>query len=237
MAAITEPLTSSRARRSLPMLQSGDCLTRVEFHRRYLQTPPKQKFELVEGRVVMASPVSEQHAVYDSLLQTALTVYRSQTPGTRNMANGTVILDHENEVQPDAALWILPASGGQTRLKGGKYVAGAPEWIGEIAYSSAAIDLGDKKTAYARNGVAEYLVFCIPDQSCRLFELGGNQEIGPNPRGILRSKTMPGLWLDTRGFANDDAARVLDTIAAGLKSSEHAEFLQRLASWKKRSKS
>jgi len=40
-------------------------------------------------------------------------------------------------------------------------VEGAPELIAEIAASSATYDLGDKKNAYRRNGVQEYIVWQI----------------------------------------------------------------------------
>lgn len=236
MATIARRRVSPSQKTALPMLQSGDRLRQPEFHRRYLQTPAGQKFELVEGRVVMASPVSESHAVYDSLLQTLLTVYRSQTLGTRNMANGTVILDEDNEVQPDACLWILPASGGRSRLKSGKYVTGAPEWVGEVSYSSVSIDLFEKRMAYHRNGIAEYFVVCIPDRRCHLFNLQENRPILPDSRGILRSSVMPGLWIDTRAFGNNDAQRVLATLQLGLDSKEHTAFVAQLAKTQKRRK-
>ena len=40
-----------------PMLESGDHLTRVEFHRRYCDRPDIKKAELVEGVVYVASPI------------------------------------------------------------------------------------------------------------------------------------------------------------------------------------
>jgi Uma2 family endonuclease len=43
-------------------------------------------------------------------------------------------------------------------------VEGAPELVAEIAASSAAIDLGDKKRAYRRNGIQEYIVWQVFDQ-------------------------------------------------------------------------
>ena len=216
------------------MLQSGDRLKQPEFHCRYLQMPENQKLELVEGRVVMASPVSKPHAVFDLLLGTLLTVYRSQTPGTETMANGTVILDGDNEIQPDSCLWILPEFGGQTGLKNGKYISGAPEWVGEIAYSSAAIDLYEKRSAYERNGVLEYFVFDIPDQNCHLFDLRLKQEIVPEPDGILRSNALPGLWIDTIAFREDDAATALKALQLGLDSAEHGGFVDRLTESKRK---
>ncbi|MGB3239101.1 MAG: Uma2 family endonuclease, partial [Geitlerinemataceae cyanobacterium] len=47
--------------------------------------------------------------------------------------------------------------GGQSVISADGYVEGAPELIVEVAASSAAYDLHDKKRVYRRNGVREYL--------------------------------------------------------------------------------
>nr|WP_279611514.1 hypothetical protein [Thermostichus vulcanus] len=43
--------------RELPILESGDRLTRREFERRYAAMPERIKAELIEGVVYVASPV------------------------------------------------------------------------------------------------------------------------------------------------------------------------------------
>ncbi len=43
------------------------------------------------------------------------------------------------------------------------YLAGPPELIVEVAASSASIDLRDKRRAYCRNGVREYLVWLVAE--------------------------------------------------------------------------
>lgn len=48
---------------------------------------------------------------------------------------------------------------------------GAPELVAEIAASSAAIDLGDKKRAYRRNGIQERIVWQVFDQKVDWFSL------------------------------------------------------------------
>lgn len=48
--------------------------------------------------------------------------------------------------------------GGSSQLISEGYIQGGPELVVEIAASSAAINLGDKKRVYRRNGVQEYLV-------------------------------------------------------------------------------
>ena len=54
----------------------------------------------------------------------------------------------DNETQPDA---VLLRHGGQTRLSDDGYIEGAPEFVAEIAASTATIDLRDKKRVYGRS--------------------------------------------------------------------------------------
>ena len=89
-----------------PMLESGDHLTRGEFHRRYCARPDPKKAELVEGVVYVASPVRfDLHAAPHASIITWLGAYRARTPGLLLGDNATVMLDSDNEVQPDACLW------------------------------------------------------------------------------------------------------------------------------------
>jgi Uma2 family endonuclease len=66
-------------------------------------------------------------------------------------------------------LLIDGAAGGRTRFSQDGYIEGAPELVAEIAASSAAIDLGDKKQVYLRNGVQEYLVWQVFEQRLDWF--------------------------------------------------------------------
>jgi Uma2 family endonuclease len=63
----------------------------------------------------------------------------------------------------------LPEHGGLTRVNEAGYLAGPPELIVEVAASSASIDLRDKRRAYCRNGVCEYLVWLVPEGRLEWF--------------------------------------------------------------------
>src|SRR5690242_21850636 len=93
-------------------LEHGDCMTREEFHRRYLARPDIKKAELIDGVVYMPSPVRlDQHGEPHGFVMAWLGVYVSQTPGVRLGDNTTVYLDGHVEVQPDAFL-VRPRPGG-----------------------------------------------------------------------------------------------------------------------------
>ena len=151
---------------SVPTLTNGDRLTRREFERRYKAMPDVKKAELIEGTVYLPPPVhASGHGRPHSAIIGWLHAYDAATPGVASYDNATVRLDLDNEPQPDALLRIEAECGGQSRISEDDYVEGPPELVVEIAHSSAAYDLHDKKQAYRRNGVREYLVWQIEDDA------------------------------------------------------------------------
>lgn len=229
-------MTSSLPKReqsklSVPPLENGDRLIRPEFERRYNSMPNLKKAELIEGTVYMASPLRfEPHAEPHSDLIGWLWSYKILTPGVRLGDNPTVRLDLDNEPQPDAVLLIDAEAGGQSRLGTDGYVEGAPELVAEIAASSAAIDLRDKKWAYRRNGVQEYIVWQVFEQKVDWFCLyeGDYLSLMPNESGIICSTVFPGLWLAVNALLEGDMQQVLAVLQEGLNSAEHQAFGQKL---------
>ncbi|QLE57833.1 Uma2 family endonuclease [Nostoc sp. TCL26-01] len=213
----------------VPVLASGDRLTRAEFERRYEATPEKFKAELIEGIVYVASPVRAFHGVPHAALITWLGVYSAATPGTSGTDNTTTRLDLDNEPQPDAMLRM--ETGGTSTLSADGYIEGTPELIAEIATSSAAIDLGAKKNAYRRNGVQEYLVWQTFENRLSWFRLQSEEFvlIEPDESGIIRSSIFPGLWLAVTALLEGRMIDVLNTLQTGLTSPEHQAFVQKLA--------
>jgi len=216
---------------ALPPLESGDRLTCEEFEDRYAAMPDVKKAELIEGVVYLASPVRvKNHAQPHHDLITWLGVYRALTPGIMGCDNATVRLDADNEPQPDALLRIDESKGGQSRISEDDYVEGAPELAVEIAGSSAAYDLHDKKEAYRRNGVQEYIVWQADTQSVIWFSLQADNYVVlvPDDAGILRSRIFPGLWLSVSAFVAGELSQVLDVLREGLNSEEHQTFVEKL---------
>jgi Uma2 family endonuclease len=216
---------------AIPPLESGDRLTRYEFERRYQAMPKLKKAELIEGVVYVAAALRFQsHGQPHADIMGWLWTYKIATPGVRLGDNVTVRLDLDNEPQPDAVLCLDPSLGGQTRLSEDDYLEGAPEFIAEIAASTAAIDLGDKKRAYRRNGVQEYLVWQVYNQRLDWFSLQeGDYHLLPmDSDGIIRSLVFPGLWLAVNDLLAGQMPQVLAVAQDGLNSSEHQVFLQQL---------
>ena len=230
MSTATVPRQETRSAQRIPPLQAGDRLTRAEFERRYQAMPHIHKAELIEGVVYMPSPVSnEGHSSPHFDLITVLGVYRSQTPGVQGGDNGTVLLDLDNEPQPDSFLRILPRYGGQSG-DCGDYVEGAPELIAEVAASSASYDLHDKLRAYRRNGVREYVVWRVWDGEIDWFVLreGTYERLAPTADGLYHSEVFPGLWLDAAALLAGNLAAAIQVVQQGVASPDHAEFVARL---------
>ncbi len=223
---------SSLWRLTVPPLENGDRLTRFEFERRYSAMPKLKKAELIEGTVYMASPLRfEPHAEPHARVMTWLGVYQAMTPGVRVGDNPTVRLDLDNEPQPDAVLLIDAQAGGRSHLSQDGYVEGAPELVAEIAASSATVDLGDKKRAYRRNGIQEYLVWQVFEQRIDWFQLEAGEYVNlhPDAAGVIQSQVFPGLWLDESALLAGDMQQVLTVLQAGVNSVQHQAFVQQLA--------
>ena len=157
--------------------------------------------------------------------------YQARTPGVEVADNATARLDMDNEPQPDAMLFIAPELGGQVRISPDDYVEAAPELVAEVASSSASYDLNTKRHAYRRSGVQEYIVWRVLEQQLDWFILrGGRYEpLAADDRGLVRSATFPGLWLDPAALLRGDLAATLQVLDEGLSTPEHAAFATRLA--------
>jgi len=215
---------------TLPPLENGDQLTRIEFERRYHAMSQVKKAELIEGIVYMASPLRlKKHGEPHARIMTWLGTYWAATPGVGLADNTTVRLDTDNEPQPDALLRI--EVGGQSCISDDDYVEGAPELIVEIAASTASIDLHDKLNVYRRNQVQEYLVWRVYDRQFDWFRLqeGDYIQLESNVDGMMCSEIFPGLWLEPSALLTGDLARVLAVVQQGITTAAHHAFVENLS--------
>jgi Uma2 family endonuclease len=209
-------------------LENGSHMRQPEFHRLYEQCPDDVKIELVGGIVYMASPLRLPHSGYDDELGFAFGLYRRHTRGVEVLHGATAILGEESEPQPDLGLRILPEYGGQSRTNAKLYVVGPPELLAEIAHSTRALDMHQKRLDYRAAGVAEYIVLCVEEQELHWFDFRARRTIRPNGDGIYRSRVFPGLWIDGAALLARDSERVEKVLREGLASKEHKTFVLRL---------
>ncbi|MGD9891995.1 MAG: Uma2 family endonuclease [Dehalococcoidia bacterium] len=206
-----------------PPLESGDHLSRDEFHRRYLDHPEIKRAELVDGVVYVSSPVSNSHSEPHGVAVGWLLVFRASSPGIRLADNGTVFLPSGDEVQPDACLYRVPPTGNVRLVKRREgrhtveYLEGAPEFVFEVAASSASYDLHSKMRAYEQSGVLEYVVWQIYEQRITWFRLrdGRYVEVEADENGVIESAVFPGLRLAIAKMLSGDVAGVLAALDGG----------------------
>ena len=218
-------------RDKLPPLQNGDQLDREEFERRWDAMPNLKKAELIEGTVYMAAALSHDfHGAPHFDLIGMLSVYRMFTPGIVGGDNGSVRLDFKNEPQPDIYLLILPTHGGQAKIDADGFVAGAPEFVVEIANTSASYDLHQKLEVYRRHGVKEYIVWRTMDAviDWMVLEDGQYKNTAIPADGIIRSTVLPGLWLNATAMLQGDWTAVLQQMQLGIASGKHGAFVEKL---------
>lgn len=216
-------------------LHNGDCMLQKEFHRIYDEMPEGFRAELIGGTVYISEPLGLPHGKHHVRLSSLLDAYGAATPGLEVCDNTSVILGEEDEVQPDLFLRILPEYKGQSgntrpgRNVKAQYVKGAPELVAEIAFSSKAIDLHLKKQRYLQAGVIEYVVVCLEPLHIVWLDLRAEKVLQPNEADVYRSAIFPGLWVHGKALLTMDYQLTMGTLAQGLASREHAEFVQRLA--------
>ena len=226
---------SRSQKKDLPPLENGDRLDQKTFHARYEAMPSHVRAELIGGIVYMASPMKARHGRHGTPLIRWLGEFEEDTPGTEVLVGATTILADESEPEPDGSLLILPEYGGRQTWEEDGYIAGAPEFLGEIGYATESIDLHAKIDDYENAGVREYVVVALRMHKVFWFarRRGKFKEMSPAPDGIYRSDVFPGLWLDPAAMLRRDGKKLLAVLRKGLASPEHAAFVAKLAARKK----
>lgn len=212
---------------AVPLLRTGDRLTRAEFERRWEAMPQLKKAELIEGVVSMQAALRhDQHGEPHFFLIHWLATYSIATPGVSGGDNSSLRFDDDNEPQPDCLLRLLAERDGRSRVDEDGYLTGAPELVAEISASTSGYDLGAKLRTYARHGVQEYVVWRVEDGEVDWFELrdGRFERLEPDADGIIKSRVFPGLWLHVASLIDNEMPTVLRHLQSGLQSEEHARF-------------
>ena len=122
----------------------------------YLKTPDNERYELIEGELLMTpSPITKHQRISRELEFEIMKFVKANALGEVFYAPYDVYLDEENVVQPD----ILFISKERLNIIGEKNIQGAPDLVIEIISESTAYrDLVQKKKLYGKFGVKEYWI-------------------------------------------------------------------------------
>jgi Uma2 family endonuclease len=161
----------------------------------YIASPQSaHKSDLIEGVFVMASPASFEHASVQPFLITTLSNYVSaRTFGIVLGENAAYRLNDDNVYQPDVSF----LSNARLHLAGEVYIHGAPDLAIEvISPSSRQYDTVEKRINYGRFGVQEYWLVDPIGRTVTVYEQTQGQLVPVrSEEGLLRSKLLPGFWL------------------------------------------
>lgn len=221
---------STRGGSSAPPLSNGDRLTAAEFCRRWEAMPSLKHAELIGGQVYINPPVSAGlHGRPHGHILFWLGQYAVATEGLEFFSDSSVHLGELDLPQPDGILRVKDRFGGNSQLLKGE-LHGAPELVVEVAASSAAYDLFQKKQRYQENAIQEYLVWVVHERRFVWFSLGsdGYTELPPARNGIIKSLVFPGLWLDTKAMLAGNWPKILATAKNGIESEEYLSFAAKL---------
>ncbi|MCC6590563.1 MAG: Uma2 family endonuclease [Bryobacterales bacterium] len=196
-----------------PLLITGMKMSREEFIEAWENEPNLKCAELIDGTVFVSSPVSLDHGLYESLMVAWLRAYSSKAPGLMCATNVTSYLQ-ESAPQPDVSLFRSDV-GMEAR---GKYPAGAPVIAVEVCVSSRDYDFGPKKALYQRAGVQEYITVETFSKAItwRTLVDGSYENLPVDDAGIIRSRALPGLWLDVAAFWREDDDALRECVRRGL---------------------
>src|SRR4030043_2361941 len=138
----------------------------------YLKTPDDQRYELIEGELLMTpSPVTKHQRISRKIAFVIETFVTGNNLGEVFYAPFDVYLDNENVVQPD----IFFISKERLNIIGEKNIQGAPDPVTEIISENTAYrDLVQKKKLYARFGVKEYWIVIPGEEIVEIYTLKVN---------------------------------------------------------------
>lgn len=135
----------------------------------YLKTPDDERYELIEGDLLMTpAPATKHQRVLRKLVFLLEDFMTHQDLGEVFCAPYDVYLDNRNVVQPD----ILFVSKERLNIIGEKNIQGAPDLVIEITSEATAYrDLVRKKKLYGKHGVKEYWIVDPMEETVEVYLL------------------------------------------------------------------
>lgn len=170
----------------------------------YLALDDDNRYEILNGNLLMTPSPSSQHQSWSSLLNYKLKDFVfAKRLGKIFEAPMDVLLSSENVVQPD----IIYIANGNKHIIKDKLIEGSPDMLVEIVSpSSHHIDYYEKKELYDVSGVKEYWIVDPANQTIEVFALQDDKfQLLSNAAvsGNISSNIFKGFQLDLGQFIRD----------------------------------
>ena len=130
--------------------------TRRLTYQDYLNTPDDERYELINGELIMAPGPNMRHQSNQSKLGSRMAMFvEDANLGEVFFSDTDVVLSDTNVVKPD----LLFVSNEREHIITYANIQGAPDLVVEIlSPSTSRRDWNEKRELYARHGVKEYIV-------------------------------------------------------------------------------
>lgn len=130
--------------------------TRRLTYQDYLNTPDDERYELINGDLIVAPGPNIPHQDYQANLGGAMQVFTKQRRLGKVLFSDTdVVLSENDVVKPD----LLFVSNERQDIVGIGNIRGAPDLVVEIlSPSTSSRDWNEKRELYSKHGVKEYIV-------------------------------------------------------------------------------
>ena len=183
----------------------------------YARTPEGERYELLDGELIMAAAPSMAHQRVGIRLGGEFDIYVVNGDlGEIYIAPTDVYLSDTDVVQPD----LLFISKARSHIRTGKNIRGAPDLVVEIlSPSTSANDWGYKHDLYEKHCVKEYwLVDPYAKQVIVMPLKDGRFEIVAVYRedDVLKSPTLEGFELDLGRIFDDVFDEILADVLADM---------------------
>jgi Uma2 family endonuclease len=175
--------------------------------------PGKQKGDLIDGTIYMASPDSTSANELNAWLAAIMEVFvRRMKLGNIYISRVACRLDDKNAPEPAIA---FVRTEHLDRVECGGIVGPADLAVEIVSPDSIERDYEKKFRQYKRFGISEYWIVDDLSRVVRLFRLsaaGRYREVRPK-KGVLTSAAMPGFWLKPEWLWQTPLPDPFDTIA------------------------
>jgi Uma2 family endonuclease len=214
----------------VPRLIDGERLSRAVFEERFDAHPDQKVAELLEGVVRLTNDGRFFPATCRADLTALFGSYAAVTPHVLVGAHSSLLLDDENELQPDHSVLIRRENGGRGVLDSAGCLRSAPELAAYVVSPEFAELTAKRKRVLHRFGASELVFWYVNVGTLEWFvrRANGYDRLPPDADGLLKSVTFPGLWLDPAALVRRDLPAVLAALTRGLATPEHAAFVERL---------
>ena len=150
--------------------------------------------DLIDGQIIMHSPVSLLHGNLTNFLDRLLAAYvERERLGVVHREVIAVRLSQRTVVMPDIAFYTRE----QELLFQETHIPVAPTWLAEIlSPTTAGVDVGRKFAKYEEYGVKEFWILDPKTLAHRFYSRQDNLllEFGQNEE-IIRSRAVSGFWV------------------------------------------